>query len=109
MFHCNGAYHAEKDDEAEQQVPASAVLVVITAEQFQIDEECGDEQGDEQYLSDQCQSFFGSGFTPFVPFLLKGVQNDECPFVDDFSTVDNLLSVHDKAVGPGDVFQQVVP
>ena len=100
MFYHQKCYDREYCYDAEQEIYLTLDLIEIAAEYLKIHHKQSYHDGYEKNLSEQGKTFLGHCFAAAVPFFLHGTEYVELLLVNDFSAVDNLLSVHHVSCGP---------
>ena len=99
---------AVEGDACEEQRHAPLVVVVLLAEEVQIEHEAQHEDADVEHLSGQHQSLLSHRFATLDGFLPEALQDIVGFGTDDFAPVDDLLPAQHDAAGPGIVVQQLL-
>ncbi len=100
---------AVEGDACEEQRHAALVVVVLLAEEVQVEHEAQHEDADVEHLPGQHQAFLSYGFASLDGFLAEALQDVVGLGVDDFAPVDDFLSAQHDAACPGIVVQQFLP
>ena len=75
---------------------------IVIAEKCQINREQRHENGYKEYLSDECIRDFSLCCITSLHLTLKGTQHTISIIIDDFATVNHLLTAHHHATGKRD-------